>query len=279
MKSRIFLPVVFLTMFIFSVNAQQMNWLTDFTEASRTAAETGKPMLLDFTAGWCPPCRKMDSEFWIRADVVELSDRFVCVKIDADKNADLKRRYAVAGIPDVILTDSLGNKIDSNRGFGKSSATAIIAKINSVLINYPAMNRATASLESNIDDLSALAKLAQDYQQKKSYLKSVEVFERILKLESNPVQREIVLINIGYDYLRANRFEKAIETFEMIQSEHPKGQQIELALYGEFLAFERKSQFQDAQRIFDRLKTQFPKSSLIQQAAQILPQNKPEQRK
>lgn len=278
MKSKIMLLPLLLLIFSFSVNAQ-INWLTDFTEASRIASETGKPMLLDFTADWCGPCRKMDQEFWIRADVAELSKQFVCVKIDADKNAELKRQYGVSGIPNVILTDSSGNTIDSNRGFGKNTDQIIIGKINSVLGKYQPKNQAAVSLEPVSNDPAVLAKLAEDYRQKRIYLKSAETFERILRLESDPAQRELVLLNIGYDYLRARQFEKAIEAFGILQNEYPKGAQLELAVYGEFLAFEKKSQFQDAQRSFDKLKTAFPKSSLIRQAEQILPQNNQEQKK
>lgn len=271
MKSKKLLPAMLLLLFGFSANAQ-IKWLTDFSEAARIAAETGKPMLLDFTASWCGPCRKMDQEFWIRGDVAELSERFVCVKIDTDKNAELSKQYRVNAIPNVILTDSAGNAIDSNKGFGKSADETIIAKINSVLGRYQPKNQNTASVKFDTNDLNALAKLAEQFQQKKSYLKSIEIFERILRLESDPARREIVLLNIGYDYLRASHFEKAIETFGVFQNEFPKGAQLELAVYGEFLAFEKKSRFQDAQRSFEKLKTAFPKSSLIRQAEQILPQ-------
>jgi thioredoxin-like negative regulator of GroEL len=275
MKSKKILLPLLILLFSFSVNAQ-ISWLTDFSEASRIAAETGKPMLLDFTASWCGPCRKMDEEFWIRADVADLSKQFVCVKIDADNNVELKRQYRVGGIPNVVLTDSAGNTISSNKGFGKNTDKTIISKINAVLVRYKSRNQIAASVEIESNDLSALAKLAKDYQQKKSYLKSAEIFERILRLESDPIQREIVLLNIGYDYLRARQFEKAIEMFGILQNEFPKGVQLELAVYGEFLAFEKQNQFSRAQRSFEKLKAEFPKSGLIKQAEQLLPQNNQE---
>jgi thioredoxin-like negative regulator of GroEL len=272
MKSKKILLPLLILLFSFSLNAQ-INWLTDFSEASRIATETGKPMLLDFTASWCGPCRKMDQEFWIRADVGDLSKQFICVKIDADNNSELKRQYSVSALPYIILTDPAGNTIDSNKGFGKYTDKTIIAKINLVLGKYKPSNQIIASVETDSNDLAALAKLAKGYQQKKSYLKSAEIFERILRLESDPTQREVVLLNIGYDYLRARQFEKAIEMFGILQNEFPKGVQLELAVYGEFLAFEKKNQFSEAQRSFEKLKTGFPNPGLINQAEQLMPQN------
>jgi thiol-disulfide isomerase/thioredoxin len=278
MKSKKNLLPFLILLFNFSLNAQ-INWLTDFSEASRIATETGKPMLLDFTASWCGPCRKMDQEFWIRADVGDLSKQFICVKIDADNNDELKRQYRVSGIPNIILTDSAGNTIDSNKGFGNYTDRTIIAKIKAVLVRYKPRNQIITSVETDSNDLHALAKLAKGYQQKKSYLKSAEIFERILRLERDPIQREIVLLNIGYDYLRALQFEKTIEMFGILQNEFPKGVQLELAIYGEFLAFEKKNQFPAAQRSLEKLKASFPNSGLIKQAEQLLPQNNQEQTK
>jgi thioredoxin-like negative regulator of GroEL len=278
MKSKKILLPLLILLCSFSLNAQ-INWLTDFSEASRIATETGKPMLLDFTASWCGPCKKMDQEFWIRADVGDLSKQFICVKVDSDNNIELRKQYKVNALPNIILTDSAGNTIDSNKGYGKNTDRTIIAKMKAVLVRYKPETQIIASVESDSNDLHSLAKLAKGYQQKKSYQKSAEIFERILRLESDPIQREIVLLNIGYDYLRARQFEKAIEMFEILQNEFPKGVQLELAVYGEFLAFEKKNQFPEAQRSFEKLKARFPNSVLIKQAEQLLPQNNKDQTK
>lgn len=272
MKSKIILSVICFLILFASVNAQQMNWITDFAEASRIAAESGKPMLLDFSAGWCGPCRNMEKDFWIRTDVAKLSEKFVCVKIDSDKNKELLRQYGVMGIPNVTLTDPYGNTLDSNKGYGKSSDVTIIAKLNSVLRNYSTANQSAASLETT--DVSELAKYANDFQQQKSFIKSNEFFERILKFENAPTQREIVLTNIGYNYLRANRFDEAIKTFESIQNDFQKGKQTEIVIYGEFLAYKGKGEVQKARQIIDKLKNRFPKSVFIKQAEQLLLQRK-----
>ena len=97
------------------VAAGPMVWRTD-EEAARTAAKTDKkPVIIDFGAEWCAACKHLDEETWpdprVRAEAV----RFVAIKGDAtdDDNAETKRmtkKYAVRGLPTVIVLDSNGDE-------------------------------------------------------------------------------------------------------------------------------------------------------------------------
>lgn len=272
MKKLVFLAALFVFGLGFSANAQIV-WVKDYEQGLKAAKEQGKPLLLDFTASWCPPCRTMEKVFWTQKDVIELSKQFVCVKIDSDKNVDLKRKYGVKGIPHITVADSWGEVISWHVGYGKNSAAEIIDKLNFVPKDFKEIKEAKALLETNSGNLAALAKIAEFYQQKKLYYQSNATYEQILSLEKNPVQRENLMIIIGFNYLRVSPDEARL-TFEKFQKEFPKSPQLEMAVYGQFLAFERQSRFQDAQKMFDRLKKEFPKSSLILQAEQILPQRK-----
>lgn len=272
MKKLVFLAVVFVCGLNFSADAQIV-WVKDYQEGLKAAKEKGKPLLLDFTASWCGPCRRMDKTFWTRNDVIELAKQFVCVKIDADKNAELKKQYGVRGIPHITVADSWGAEFVSHTGFGKDSDAAILGKLEFVPKDFSGIIEAKKTLEINNKNLVALAKIAEFYQQKKLYYQSNAAYEQILKLETNQAQRENLLIIIGFNYLRVSP-DEASATFEKFQSEFPKSPQMEMAIYGQFLALERQSRFEDAQKMFDRLKTKFPKSSLLLQAEQILPQKK-----
>lgn len=60
-----------------------------------------QPVLVDFSADWCGPCRAMHP---ILQDLAaRVKGQAKIVKIDVDKNRELSMRYGVRGIPAFIL--------------------------------------------------------------------------------------------------------------------------------------------------------------------------------
>ncbi len=60
-----------------------------------------KPVLVDFFATWCGPCKMLSP---ILKEVKDnLGDRISIIKIDVDKNQQVASQYQVRGVPTMIL--------------------------------------------------------------------------------------------------------------------------------------------------------------------------------
>ncbi|WP_437680220.1 thioredoxin family protein [Sorangium sp. So ce131] len=62
--------------------------------------QAGVPVLVDFTAAWCPPCRALAPILHKLAE--EGAGRLKVVAVDGDRCPSLARRFGIRGLPTVI---------------------------------------------------------------------------------------------------------------------------------------------------------------------------------
>jgi thioredoxin 2 len=80
-----------------------LRWVVDATdeEFHAVAEETSLPVLIDVWAPWCGPCRMVSPALEKLAG--ELAGKLKLVKVDADDNPEVSRRFEVQAIPTLVL--------------------------------------------------------------------------------------------------------------------------------------------------------------------------------
>lgn len=85
--------------------------------------QSDKPVLVDFWADWCAPCKKVDP---LLAEIAaEMGDKVQIVKVNIDENPETTRAYRVMSVPTLTMFKG---------GEAVSSVTG--ARPKSVLVNF-----------------------------------------------------------------------------------------------------------------------------------------------
>jgi len=75
------------------------------------------PVLVEFSADWCPPCRMIEPV--VAELAAALAGRLAVRRLDVDRDPDISIRYGVLGMPTLILFAG-GEPVDRLVGFSSA---------------------------------------------------------------------------------------------------------------------------------------------------------------
>ena len=105
--------------------SEKVNAVSD-SSFEKEVLQSDKPVLVDFWAEWCAPCRMLGPT--IDAIAEQFSETAGGVKVNVDDNTATAQRYGIKGIPTLILF-SAGKEVERVVGAtSKESISRMIEK-------------------------------------------------------------------------------------------------------------------------------------------------------
>ena len=92
----------------------QLTWLRSEPEALAAAQASNQPLLIDFMADWCLPCRELDLKVFSQPDVAAAMQSFTLLRMDLTREDDepalglVKKKYGADTLPAIRIVSPAG---------------------------------------------------------------------------------------------------------------------------------------------------------------------------
>ncbi|MCE9584004.1 MAG: thioredoxin family protein [Planctomycetes bacterium] len=242
-------------------------------KAMEKAAQTGKPLLVEITASWCPFCKRFEEGPLSEPKVGEALKDWLAVQVDADQHPELVERYGVDDLPMVALLSpkgslagGFGNNLEPTGTDPRTTTDAFLKALGEAKANAPKVDADEAVKVGEAKDAGKMEALARWLWDKKRWADAEKWAREAIKADVKRGEAlEAVVVQSAMSF---GRHEEAIKEAQGYLAAHPDSTVAAQLTYLCGLCWLRSKQDDKAKAVFAEVQKKWPASVWARKAAQ-----------
>lgn len=274
---KILITLIFVSVWMGMSNvwSEEIVWLSTYEDAIAASKSLDQPIMIDFYTDWCRWCKELDKTTYQDANVVALSNEFVCAKVDAEgRNFDrgLLRKYKITGYPAILFLNSDGLVIGEVRGY--LPAMHFLPKMKQSLNTYNDLADAKKTIKTNPNDPKAAYQIGHSFFSSGDFDKAEDYLLRVVEHDPDNDSGFLpdAILELGVLYGQSNQLDKALDYFSQFTERFTLHERRHEALYFTGLSFYLLENFEMAKKSFEMVVELYPQSPYAEQAQKVLQQ-------
>jgi len=247
-----------------------IRWVGTLGQAEQNARRLKNPVLAYVFLRGSDYCEKLEQGVLADKSVVAAAEEFVCVRIDATKDADETRRLDVRGAPTILFLDGEGNEM--SRVAGLVDKEQLLAKMSEAKRSKLTFREARRLAMRNPGDVQANWKVAETYLEEgnedlaEPHLRNVIGHDE----ENQYGYTDKAMFALGFALGKRGEYGQAAYSFEKLLERWPNYKDKDKALYCLGLSELAIGQKDNGRAHLEQLVKEFPNSTTAQSAQTAL---------
>ena len=245
-------------------------WSTSVEASLATAQRTGRPVLVMFSASWCPPCNMMKSDVFPTTGVQTALKQWIPVYVDVDENKPVARQYNIDSMPTFVLLDPAGNELVRRPGaMAPNDFVSFIGKFRAYHDRLGHLEKNLGASPSDPALLREKGKILEDMDRTEAALQTYRKAASLDPEKKLGLEADILFLE-AYAKARKGDFKAADADLFRLRREFPNSERSGSALFIRAVIALESSQNDQARTLLEEYKANYPKGEYSGPADQFL---------